>query len=153
MQIRKAQVTDIPRLIPLIKLFHQETLSQFGFGWDNLSIARTIETFIQHHIGLVVEEKDEIIGVIGGAVTPSFTDYRQRIFIESIWYVNPGYRGLAQGVELLKLVEEYCRRLKINKIIMVGMHDHNHEKLDLFYKRMGFRILESQYMKDLYDAN
>lgn len=149
MQIRKITKLDVPKLIPLVRAFHNETLKPFGMGFDPASVESTLLLFAEHHIGLAVLFEDEIVGVIGGVITPSFTDYNQKMFAESMWYVLPEHRGGSGGVKLLKLVEDYCKKIGVNKIIMIGMFDENIEKLGGFYNRMGYNELEIHYQKDL----
>lgn len=154
MRIRKARHVDIPKIIPIVKAFHEEALKPFGMGFDMCSVEATISGFIADHIGLVVEAGDPavIIGCIGGAVIPSFTDYSQKIFVESIWYLLPEFRGGRAGVYLLDMVEEYCRRNGITKIVMVGMADPRIEKLSKFYLWRGYKKLELHFVKELTDA-
>jgi len=153
MNIRRAKIIDIPRLIPLVRAFHEETLEIFGMGYDTPSVERTLREFILNHIGIVVEVKGEIVGVIGGAIVPSFTDHKQTIFAESMWYILPAHRGGVIGVKLLKLVERYCLDRGIEKIVMIGMCDDRADKLKDFYKRMGYEALEIHYIKDLSNDN
>lgn len=158
MRIRKAEHIDIPKILPLIQAFHKETLKPFGMGWDPVSVENTILSFSENHTGLVVETKQadesyKIIGCIGGAIAPSFTDYKQSIFVESIWYVLPEYRGGRTGIKLLDLVEDYCRQKGISKIVMIGMFDDNIERLSGFYNKKGYKELELHFIKDLNDAN
>jgi len=152
MNIRKAEKADIAQLIPLIREFHKETLKPFGMGFDVKSVENTISMYIEHHVGLVVEKDGEIAGCIGGAVAPSFTDYNQRIFIESIWYVKPEYRGLAEGVKLLRMVEDYCRKIGITKICMKAMECSTIERLSSFYRKCGYKPLERDFIKELNNA-
>lgn len=152
MEIRKAKHTDIPKVLPLVRAFHDETLKPFGMGFDPVSVEQTIRTFIEHHVGLVVEKDGEIVGVIGGAIIPSFTDYSVKIFAESIWYVLPAHRGAASGIKLLRLVEDYCRNVGITKVVMIGMSNDDIDRLGSFYARMGYHEVEIHYQKDIKNA-
>jgi len=158
MQIRQAEKRDIPQMIPMVRAFHKETLEPFGMGYDTLSVEKTLTAFVDYHVGLVVEVDGDlpgsthIVGLIGGAIVPSFTDLRIKIFYESMWYVLPEHRGGSNGIKLLKLVEDYCVKVGVNKIVMIGMYNDNREKLAGFYSRMGFKELEIHYIKDLPNA-
>lgn len=152
MEIRKAEIKDIARLMPLVKMFHEEHLKPFGMGWDPVTIDQTMHIFIEQHVALVIENDQEIIGVIAGAVIPSFTDGSQRIFNESIWYVKPEHRGGSTGIRLLRLVEKYCINIGINKIVMIGMFNNEIDRLGSFYTSQGYTGLEIHYVKDLKNA-
>ncbi len=152
MKIRRVTTEDIHHIMPLIMAFHKETLEPFGMGFDIKSVEALIKLFAEQHIGLVVEDGHQLVGVIGGAIAPSFTDFNIKIFNEAIWYVLPDHRGGSSGVKLLKLVEDYCRNIGIHKIAMIGMYNDDRERLAGFYSKMGYRPLETHYIKDLNDA-
>lgn len=159
MKIRRATTEDLPRIMPLIMAFHKETLEPFGMGFDIPSVEAIVKIFSEQHIGLVVEIEDpsrlgqyQIVGVIGGAIAPSFTDFSQRIFNEAIWFVLPEYRGGSAGVKLLKLVEEYCKNIGVQKIVMIGMFNEDRDRLASFYEKMGYKAIEIHYIKDLKNA-
>ena len=152
MNIRKATNLDIAKVLPLIRAFHKETLEPFGMGFDPISVEATIKLFIDQGVGLLVEKKGQIVGMIGGAVIPSFTDYSQKIFAECIWYILPKHRGGSAGIKLLKLVEDYCQNIGIKKIIMIGMCDDGIGRLAAFYNKMGYKAVEIHYIKDLTNA-
>lgn len=152
MKIRRATTEDLQRIMPLIMAFHKETLEPFGMGFDIPSVEAIVKIFSEQHVGLVVEDGEQLIGVIGGAVAPSFTDFNVRIFNEAIWFVLPEYRGGSAGIKLLKLVEEYCKNIGVQKIVMVGMFNEDRERLAGFYEKMGYRAIEIHYIKDLTHA-
>lgn len=149
MRIRRVTVEDMPRVMPLVFAFHKETLQPFGMGFNISSVEQIIKLFAENHIGLVVEDGESLIGVIGGAIAPSFTDFKQKIFNEVIWYILPEFRGGSTGVKLLKLVEDYCRNIGVNKIVMVGMFNNDIDRLANFYNKMGYKELEIHFVKDI----
>lgn len=147
MIIRKAELKDILAVIKLVKEFFEESLSEYGLLLEDKTIFETIENYIKNYIGIVAEENEEIIGVIGGLVAPSIFDKNQLIGQETIWYVDKKYRNGIIGLKLIEAFEKECKKGKAQLIAMVCMGNLYADILDKIYKRKGYKLMERQYIK------
>ncbi len=145
--IRKAELKDVSGVVKLVKEFFKESLSEYGLLIKDETIFETIEHYINNLIGIVVEEDGEIVGVIGGLVSPSIFDKTQLIGQETIWYVNKKCRNGSIGLKLIKAFEEECKIRGAKLIAMVNMGNLNTEILGKLYRHRGYKLMEKQYIK------
>ena len=147
--IRQAKIEDTDSIKLLIFQFYEESLREYklSFDWDTLT--NTITTFINSHIGLVAEKDGVIIGVIGGVVTNSIFDAKQKVGQEAIWYVDKSERKGTVGIRLLKAFEEECKKRGVNFVIMICMCNLYTELLDRYYKSKHYQLLENHYIKEV----
>ena len=153
MKIRKPQQEDLPSVMPLLKAFHEESLSFFDLGWDETSVMATMQFFMDNHVALLVEDDfGEVIGVIAGIISPYFLNHHVKIFQEAVWFIKAEHRSARAGMQLFDLMEDYCVRIGIQKIVMVSMFNLNYEKLGRFYEGRGYKPMETQFIKGLNHA-
>ena len=107
-------------------------------------MAKLAPLLIEADHGMVwVSECDgAIVGMLG--VVGTFHPYSgEPVMSEMFWYVEPEHRG--QGVRLLKIAEDWARANGIADSIMISPS----EKVSNFYEKLGYRLLETQYIKRL----
>lgn len=144
--IRLATMEDIPKTMPLIEAFYEESLKHYGFKLNKDVLTAIMIEHCKNQSALVMEEDGLIIGVIAGKfVQFPISDYK--IFQEVIWYVLPEYRS--HGIKLFKETEKHCKSIGIQAIIMGNMANLNNDKMDRFYKGQGYKTLEVQWIKIL----
>ena len=144
MDIRLAKESDFEDGIELIKEFREESLKDYGVEVKPDQIQEVFKQCIANT--LVIDIDGKVVGTIAGIVTCLPAD-GSKVYQEVIWYVKKVYRKY--GVLLLKKLEEFCRGQGIKHIIMIGMANLKAEKLANFYKKLGFKELETHYIKNL----
>lgn len=148
MNIRPARESDIEAIIPLIKEFHDEHLGMFGLGWDEESARKAIHMFQSHHINLIIEHGDQIVGVIAGVICPYHLNFSVIVFQEAIWYVRAEYRSLKLGIKLLDMVEQYCAEKGVSRMLMLSLASGN-GKVGEFLSHRGYQPLEKHFIKTI----
>lgn len=144
MKIREAVKSDIEPVLVLLKEFQEESLDEYGLFCDE-QVARKMMLEYEGNT-LIMESENAIIGVIAGFVA-SYPLNEEKVFQEAIWYVRKGYR--THGVKLLRALESWCWRRGIKKVVMVHMANSMPEKLKRFYESLGYRPLETHYIKEI----
>lgn len=145
MIVQEAKRTDIDKLVALGVEFANVSQSSHGFSVSE----KKIKLFTQEIIGkddwinLVLVDGDSIKGILAGVInTPFFSEdvLAQEVF----WYVQEG------GKEGLKLMFQFeilakqrgCKKISFGyKPAFVDMK--------VIFDRMGYRLMESQYIKDI----
>ncbi len=95
---------------------------------------------------VLVSDTDGVLnGAIGGLAYNDLND-GARVLAEAFWFTTKGARGA--GLALLKGMEAWCRASGIKRIHMIHLHSLN-ERLGRIYERMGYRLVESAYVKDI----
>lgn len=142
--IRPAVLGDIEASIELMREFQGESLGFFGFEVKADKAQELVKQFIDSSLVAVSEGK--VVGVIAGTIN-TFPLDGSKVFQEVVWYVSKQYRFC--GIALFKALEIYCKRWGISHIVMVNMANLKSDKLNRFYKHMGFQELEVHYIKTL----
>lgn len=143
MMIRLAKEADFKAILGLIKEFHGESIDSYGL-FCNDDIALSI---MPRYLGrsLVMEKDGELIGVIAGLVT-NYPLSDETVFQEQLWYVKKQYRSAS--VKFFEAMEDYCRiTLKVKKIVMCGFGEERRQTKDRFFRKRGYRVLETHYIK------
>lgn len=143
--IREATLADVPQLVELGVRFMAES----GYSWhlsvDRHAQARLACDLIQaaHGLMLVDERDGDIVGMLG-AIATRHPHSGDSVMSELFWYVAPAARG--SGVRLLLEAEHWAISRGIRKSLVVAPEGAPVASL---YARMGYKPLESQYIKDL----
>jgi len=150
MRVIKPENVHCKDFIKLIKRFEQEGIDegiQFGFNYDDLE--KTYYGWIQSQPGLMLEHNGEIIGCIAGIVVPFLANYSTLYCLEHIWYVVPEYRDKGGGIRLLRTFEKVLKEMGVKKLIMAHSLTFKARYFRRLYKRLGYKPLEAQYIKDI----
>lgn len=94
----------------------------------------------------VIEKDGRIVGGIGGLFGPDL-HYPRTIAVETFWFVLPEYRG--EGLKLMAEFEKWAAEKKCDCVAMIHMVDSHPEILEKIYKRKGYQLIESHYLKVL----
>ena len=135
--------TEIKRLI---KEFHKNSLSEFGFDIDNETIAGTLTLCADKT--LLMFEGTRLVGIIGGFLSRSLMG-KKIIWNEVMWYVEEEHRRW--GVRLYRAMEAKLYAEGIQQMMMVSMTNSKHEQVDKLYKKLGYTPCQVSYIKDLGD--
>ena len=144
MEIRKVTAEDYAPMMELIAEFSEESLSEFGTYLDPEQLKKTYEMVWPTSFAAIVDRK--VVGVFGGRIVEDFCSKRP-VYEEIVWFMNKSHRKY--GLRLLHYVEEWCRARGIDRLVMVAMHNSMTEKLFTLYGRLGFRPMETRFIKEL----
>src|SRR4051812_36092861 len=133
--IRKAEVADVERMMPLVREFYAfEKLVLDEQRYRELAI----DLMGNDQLGrlLVIESDVDLIGyaVIGFGFSLEFGG-RDALLDE--FYIRPDRRGHGIGTRVLSSVEELCRAKEIRAVHLEA--DYVNARAHEFYKRMGYR--------------
>jgi GNAT superfamily N-acetyltransferase len=133
-----------PEISRLCQAFSDESLKEYGLEVENERLEQMIEVCKDISFFLCVDGKP--VGLIAGFIINNLTNGRPALQ-EVIWYVDKPYRS--NGRQLLNYFEEAAKNLGCYQVVMALMCNSGAEKLDSFYKRMGYKPFEVQYMKEI----
>lgn len=149
--IRPATINDIPRLIHMGKKFHEEALVDKGLGYVPTDLIRYYVTMMESPIAvfLVAEDEGIVVGSIGGMIVPWNMDFSQLILLEQWWWVDPEYRGAKVALDLEEGFARWGKDNGANKIIMVSINLQREETVKRYYRRKGYKYLETHFIKGI----
>jgi N-acetylglutamate synthase-like GNAT family acetyltransferase len=147
--IRSARPEDANAIVNLVMEFKDESLHEYSMSFRTKTIFKIVKNLINDGVCSVIDDNGNISGVVIGLVFPSIFDEHILIAQEMIWYVSEKFRHGIGGIRLLKFFENECKKKGVRQIIMVHMGNSKAEKLELFYKKIGYKELERHYIKEV----
>ena len=132
-------------VLDLIKNFHAEAVGTYDGMFDPEAVSATIRDGDHNNCFLVLKE-GKAQGILYGVVVPSMTS-NWVMFQELIWYINKPFRKY--GLKLLREAERMLKLRDINVMIMAVLENSKTEKLKRFYERIGYKPMETHYMRTL----
>ncbi len=142
----KATIADLPKIQLIADEFYKSSKFLSGFQVDR---------FIELWTGLLAsgtgiifayEGPDGWTGAIGGiAYAEPYSG--ELIATEMFWFCREGHRG--EGVKLYRAFEQWAKEWGCNQVRMVHLLDSMPEKLEKFYRHMGYTAAEVHYVKQL----
>jgi len=140
-----------PELTRLCQAFSDEALNEYGLGVEQDRLDQMIEVCKDISFFLVVPDPAHLnqykpVGVIAGFMVNNMTNGKPAVQ-EVIWYVDKEYRS--HGKKLMDAFEDLARERGATSLVMGLMCNSMQDRLDKFYKRLGFRPFEVQYIKEL----
>ena len=135
-------------VLKIVENFHKESVIEYDATFDVQAVIRTIKTQTETNANgaflLIVDGKCE--GLLFGVQTKSLLNDSQ-MFQEIIWYVNKPFRRY--GVNLLREVENRLKLSGVSTMIMAVMENSKTEKIKSFYKRLGYKPMETHFVRTL----
>lgn len=149
--IRTATFDDLPAVVDLARLYHDEAHTELPFDLDYVRDAlriRTIDTM--DGICLLLIGADGIAGFLAGAVTMHFSA-PIKIAVELAWYVRPDQRGRSTG--MLDEFEGWAR-WKGCSMCSLALNEFpgdaaRTKALIRIYDRRGYRPFERAFLKKI----
>lgn len=142
--IRLATPEDIDQIAVLGERFISESHYYRLIGINPDALRSVAEMLIAEDNGLLLVDEfyGELAGMIGMIATIHPTSW-EPVASELFWYVPPEARG--GGIKLLFAAERWAREFGCKRCIMVSPND----RVGLLYERLGYELLETQYIKVL----
>lgn len=131
-------------VVSIVKNFYNEALSEFSQEIDLNSLEATIENLKKDSFLLIMDDK--CVGLIAGQVTTNPLN-NNKVFQELIWFTHKDYRRY--GIMMLNEVEKRLKESGITQIVMALIHNSKANQLAKFYEKIGFRPMETHFIKNL----
>lgn len=129
----------------LIHEFHKEAVGEYDREFNLDAVIETIKTGIPGDCFLLILD-GVCVGLLYGSRLRSPVNGKV-IFQETMWYVEKNYRRY--GVKLLNEVEKMLKSEGVSIMIMAVLENSKTEKLKKYYERIGYRAIETHYMRAL----
>jgi hypothetical protein len=149
--IRPAEYRDIPALVELVMEFFEDSPTvDMGMPAD----PDTIEFFLQDCIDLddktvlVADVDGEIIGGIGGGVSPWIWNANITALIELGWFVPLASRERhpLEGMRLKRVFYQWGRDNGATHLIMVSTKREESPRVIKFYEKSGLVCADNNYL-------
>lgn len=148
-QVRPLTVDELPLCRPLGENFFEE--AKLPGQWNGDAFLEQWEGFYRLGYGVVFGafEGEALVGVCGGLAFPDSNTGQERAQ-ELFWWVEPGHRRAGPALALLRHFEAWAEERGCEAVTMAFLHSTgNGETLDRWYRRRGYRPLETHYVREL----
>lgn len=149
--IRKFELKDINQIYQCAKSFEKESnvFKSIG-GIDEKTFKENLEKYFNHNLlkCWVVEKENKIVS---GLACVEILDFLSNVkcLIEMFWFCLKEYRGNLENIKMFKIMEDYAKNNDIGYIQMIHLCDSMPEKMEKFYKKKGYKMLQKCYNKEL----
>ena len=144
--VRVGGPADVPDVLRMIRHFYAEVSSAAWLTYD----AEVLKELIRRVMGmgvvfLVDDAADQPCGVLAAViVTIPFSG--QQVAEELVWWVDPDARKTSAAERLRRAFETWAGHQHLRWVKVTAPVDAN---LDRYYRRCGYRPIETAYLKEL----
>lgn len=143
--IRTTTAADDPALIRFGRSFF-DSLPYNDVTYDDESAARFLALMRERGVLLLAEADGFPVGMAGGLYAPFIFNDRFKVGQELFWWIEPEYRSLGIGRELLAELEISAKNagcIRWSMIAIAGTQD----QVGKLYDRAGYELAELTYTK------
>lgn len=147
MIIRPAEIADVPRMVELGRLFFDETILKDYVSFDDFSMKMTLQELIisRYSTAFVMTEKGEILGGIGGFLTPMYFNYEAKAAQQVFWFVHPDHRS-PKSLLLLDVWKSWAKEQGAAAIWSGAKRNKKHDAMERILNRKGYAPLETVFI-------
>lgn len=142
-----ARETDLPDLISFAKNFHQASpyrTMKFSLEKTREGYRNIIRTGGLNSVILVAHRDDKPIGmIVAMCASPVWSN--DLMAMEVAWWIEPKHRGTRHSLLLLEAYEAWAKRVGCQITQLAYLEEDM--KLNEFYKRRGYRRVETSFIK------
>lgn len=144
MEYRRVEERDYEQCMCLIAEMAEESLSEYGTFLEEEHLKRAFDKLWPS--SFVAVDGDKVVGVFAGHLVRDFCSPRH-VYEEVLWFMNEKYRKY--GVRLFKHVQQFCQDQGFDRMTMCCMHNSKTDKLFNFYGKLGFKPMETRFIKEI----
>ena len=143
--IRDAKQSDLDACVDLARDVYGKFLEESGIEIVLSDIVITTEKMIDLKQVIVLEHDGEVVGMVAYVIAGHPANYRVKIIQELLWCCKGVH--VTDGLSLLRAFEERAEKEKADIVIIANLHEHQSERLDKIYRKMGYKFMETHYVR------
>jgi len=140
--IREAETTDVFALTELMnELGYDTTMDEMKTRFDNIRNHKDYKTFI-------ATNDTEILGMVG--LSKNYSYEQNGIYVRVLALITRrNFRKKGIGKKLMDVAENWARGIGAAKVLLNCGNREEREIAQLFYKKIGYQIKSSGFIKKL----
>lgn len=146
MIVRPSREADIDRVVEMGREMHGESAYAF-LPYDADKVRALVARIIEHpesYCGLVVEDGQRVVGILGGYLTDYFF-CDEKLACDLVVFVEPEYRGSPAAGRLIHGFCEWARQRGAREVCLGLSTQFKTEHVDRFYRALGFTPVGGLY--------
>lgn len=146
--VRLGTPEDFHQVLPMAEKFYNSTSFAKYLPFD---VPSTLEFYIhmlKQGFVIVAENEEGLVGMLGASVHPFHLNVTHLVATEGMWWVEPEHRRSEVGAEMIVMFERMAKTAGCTTAVMAKL-DTSPEALGAYYESLGYRPVESAYVKEL----
>lgn len=137
--IRNATLQDIPALVSLGWLMHEESIYA-PFDYDTEKVSKMIEALVTTRFGiaLVAEQDGTVIGGMIGTVVEHWFG-SDTVASDLALFIDPQHRAGRTGLKLIKRYIETAQEKGASQIMLANSTGYQSDRVANLFESMGFK--------------
>lgn len=123
-----------------------EVIQAYDSEVDISILSETVDKLISIKGIYIVCVKGFPMAVMAGATVPSLFSV-DKLYNMLFFVVHPNYRRYTKRV--INMIEQAVFKTGVNKIVLTNFDQNNGEKIDRYYRILGYKVLETFYYKQV----
>lgn len=144
--IRLATVNDIGKFHQLLIDYDKSDVNSYGVDFDIDTALVFIKQMIDMKNAFLMLEDDRAIGCFVGMLTKCFFS-KQQFFQEIFFYINEENRYCSR--DFIRYIEDQLKDSQVDHLVIGNMYANNGEAMGRYYEILGFKRLETHYIKQI----
>lgn len=146
--VRLAVPEDFHAVLPMAEKFYNSTSFAKHMPFDVPSILEFYIHLLSNGFVIVAEDEGKLVGMLGAAVHPFHLNQNHLVCTESMWWVEPEYRGLRLAGDMMDMMERMAKAAGCTVNVMAKL-DTTPEGVGVYYENRGYHATETSYIKEL----
>jgi GNAT superfamily N-acetyltransferase len=141
---------DKDLLLPLTREWEKEVNWDLGFNPTPEFLAEELDKLIDEPNSDIIVLKDkEIVGLLALTIQ-KYPISNEIVASERAWFVKKSNRGIG-SIRLIREAEKWAREKGCSHFLMYASNlaSDMHDKVCHLYKRLGMRLFETSYIKEI----
>lgn len=155
MEVRTAKKTDKIAILNLLDEFRADCIEQITGkeGFSNTAITGGINIYDSllnkddYYISVLVNDSDQVIGIITGYTCPMLRSGEVRAEVEE-FFIKQEYRGSGNARKLMDSFFKWCKSKHVTKVNLES--DNELVRAHSFYKKYGFETKAQRFVKKIH---
>ena len=149
MPVRLATADDLDRIADMGAMFTARTKYAWFVNPKHDELRSTLTLLLEHGRIWVAEIDGVVCGFLAAVLQPVWFSPRNRVALETVWWMDETHRGRPEGVRLLLEFERWAKAEGAQAICMSDIVLEGDSAAERILARLGYQVTERTFSKGL----
>lgn len=149
MPVRLATTADLDAVADMGAVFIARTRYAWFVNPTHDELRSTLTLLLEHGRIWVAEIDGVVCGFLAAVLQPVWFSPRNRVALETVWWMDPAHRGRPEGVRLLLEFERWAKAEGAQAICMSDIVLEGESAAERILARLGYQVTERTFVKGL----
>ena len=149
MPVRLATTADLDAVADMGAVFIARTRYAWFVNPTHDELRSTLTLLLEHGRIWVAEIDGVVCGFLAAVLQPVWFSPRNRVALETVWWMDETHRGRPEGVRLLLEFERWAKAEGAQAICMSDIVLEGDSAAERILARLGYQVTERTFVKGL----